>query len=97
MEFDVHIIVSVLTGLATAIPLIISLVKYVQKAIKERNWANLLKLINNLIAEAETMFQTGVERKTWVLSMVQASASTINYDVDIAIVSDLIKTIVAHS
>ena len=33
-----QLIVSVLAGLATAIPLAIKLVEYVQKAVKEKNW-----------------------------------------------------------
>ena len=34
----VSLIVSILTGLAAAIPLAVQLVKYVQKAVKEKNW-----------------------------------------------------------
>ncbi|MEG1562275.1 MAG: hypothetical protein RR365_00860 [Bacteroides sp.] len=86
-------IISVIAGLATAIPLIITLVKYVQKAIKEKNWNNLLNLVMNLMAEAELKFAAGADRKEWVLSMVQASAKTINYDVDLEAVSVLIDSL----
>lgn len=88
-------IISLLVGLATAIPLVISLIKYVQKAIKEKNWTNLVTLITKLMAEAETMFATGAERKEWVLGMVKASAVTINYDVDINAVASLIDSLCA--
>ena len=86
-------IISILVGLTTAIPLIISLVKYVGKAIKEKNWTSLITLVTKLMAEAESKFATGAERKEWVLAMVKASADTINYDVDIAAVASLIDSL----
>ena len=86
-------LVSLIAGLATAIPLIISLVKYVSKAIKEKNWTNLITLVTKLMAEAENKFETGAERKDWVLGMVKASAATINYDVDIDAVATLIDNL----
>lgn len=89
----VNIIVSILTGIATAIPLIVQLVKYVKKAIEEKNWNQLLKLVMDLMEEAEKKFDTGAERKEWCLSMVKASASSINYDIDMDAVSDLIDSL----
>lgn len=92
-----EILISVLTGLAAAIPLVIKLVKYVRKAVQEKNWNNLLNLVMNLMAEAETMFDNGADRKAWVLSMVEASAKTINYDVDLEQVAQLIDSLCAMS
>ena len=37
-----EIAVNILTGLAITIPLVVKLVEYVQKAIKEKNWSKLL-------------------------------------------------------
>lgn len=85
-----EILISILTGLATVIPLVVQLVKYVEKAAKEKNWADLLALVTNLMKEAETKFNTGADRKEWVLMMVKASADTINYDIDLENVSKLI-------
>lgn len=85
-----EILISVLTGLATVIPLVVQLVKYVEKAAKEKNWADLLALITNLMKEAESKFSTGADRKEWVLVMVKASADTINYDIDLEQVAKLI-------
>lgn len=88
-----EIVISVLSGLAAAIPLVIKLVEYVQKAIKEKNWNNLLTLVMNLMAEAENKFEHGSDKKAWVLSMVEASAKTINYDIDIEQVGQLIDSL----
>ena len=38
----VEFALSIVAGLAAAIPLVIKLVEYVQKAIKEKNWGTML-------------------------------------------------------
>ena len=80
MNWD--IILSILAGLATAIPLVIKLVQYVEKAVREKNWSRRVELVMSLMAEAA--------RKEWVLAMVKTSADTINFDVDMDAVSALI-------
>lgn len=89
----VNIIVSILTGIATAIPLIVQLVKYVKKAIQEKNWNQLLKLVTDLMEEAEKKFETGAERKEWVMMAIKSSASTINYPIDMDEISQLIDSL----
>ena len=44
----VQVVVSILTGLAAAIPLAAELVKYIQKARKEKNWSKMVDLVVNL-------------------------------------------------
>lgn len=41
MEY-LDVILSIVAGLAAAIPLVIKLVQYVQAAVKEKNWNNCL-------------------------------------------------------
>ena len=88
-----EILISILSGLATAIPLVVQLVKYVKQAMREKNWASLVSLVMKLMSEAECKFEDGQSRKEWVLSMVQTSANSINYDIDIDNVSDLIDSL----
>ena len=94
-EQIVSLIVAVLTGLATAIPLVIKLVQYVQKATQEKNWGNLLGLLIELMEQAEQMFDTGATRKEWVMAMAQTSAEYIAYPLDTAALSTLIDELVA--
>lgn len=82
--------VSVLAGLAAAIPLVVKLVEYVKKAAREKNWNTVLDLVMDYMAIAEEKFATGAERKEWVLAMVEASADTVNYDIDLAVVGKMI-------
>lgn len=88
-----QLVVSVLAGLATAIPLAIKLVEYVQKAVREKNWNKMLDMVMDLMKTAENKFDTGADRKEWVMAMVKASADTINYDVDMDAIGQLIDSL----
>jgi hypothetical protein len=88
-----EIVIEVLSGLIIMIPLVVKLVEYVKAAAKEKNWNDLLKLIMNLMQEAEGKFNNGEDRKNWVLMAVKASADTINYDIDMNQVSELIDNL----
>lgn len=90
MENWINLVVSVLSGLIVLIPMVYKLIEFVQKATKEKNWVELLRLVSGFMAEAEQMFQTGVERKDYVLMAVKASANTVNYDIDMDVVSKMI-------
>ena len=90
-----NLVIEVLGGLVIVIPLIIELIKYVKKSTLEKNWANLIRLVMNLMAAAEEKFDNGADRKQWVIAMVQASANTINYPITDKQLSDLIDDLVA--
>lgn len=85
--------VAILSGLAAAIPLIVQLIKYVKQAIKEKNWAQVLNRVIDLMETAESKFAEGAERKEWVLAMLKASADSINYDIDYDAISKMIDTL----
>lgn len=89
-EQIISLIVAILTGLATCIPLAYKLVEYVKKATQEKNWAALLGLVVKLMEEAEQKFVDGATRKEWVMAMVQTSAEYINYPIDTAALGELI-------
>lgn len=84
---------NILSGLAVCIPVVIALVKYVQKAIKEKNWSNLLELVMSYMEEAEKKFEDGATKKEWVMAMILNSAEAINYDIDMEVVSKLIDSL----
>lgn len=89
--------ISILAGLATAIPLVVKLVEYVKKCAKEKNWTKLLALVTNLMEQAETKFDSGSERKEWVLMMIKASADTIDYTIDLDVVGEMIDGLCSMS
>ena len=89
------LILQIVVSLSTLIPLVIELVKYVRLSIKEKNWKNMLDLALNLMAEAEQKFACGADRRDWVISMLRASANTINYDMDEEQLGNLIDSVIA--
>lgn len=93
-EQIISLIVAVLSGLAACIPLAVKLVQYVQKAVQEKNWGQLLGLVVDLMEEAEQKFDTGATRKEWVMAMVQTSAEYIAYPIDTQALSDLIDGLI---
>ena len=98
MDFNywIQIAISILSGIAVAIPLIIKLVNVVKDSVKEKNWNLLMKMTMDYMTEAEKNIASGAERKEWVMSMVNASAANINYpmtDDDVKKIEDLIDAI----
>ena len=92
-NFWIQAIISILSGIAVIVPLIVALVKYVRKAAEERNWTQMLQLVMNLMAEAGQMYEIGAEKKEWVLAELHAVADTLNYPIDWVVVSEMIDKI----
>ena len=92
-NFWIQAIISILSGIAVLVPLMVKLVDYVKKSTKEKNWNQMLKLVMNLMAEAEDKFDKGADKKEWVMGELKAMSDTLNYDIDWNVVSDMIDKI----
>lgn len=93
MNDTLELILAVVSGIATAIPLVIQLSKWIQRAVKERNWSRLMDLVLAYMVKAENLFDDGATKKQWVMEMIQQSAETINYEIDMDMVSALIDNL----
>lgn len=91
------IVLSNVTTVVTIVVLVANLVKYVQKAIREKNWGEVLSMVMRYMDKAEQKFSNGADRKEWVLSMMETSANTINFDVDMDKISQLIDDLCSMS
>ena len=96
-NFWIQAIISILSGIAVLVPLMIVLVKYVRKNTEEKNWSQMMNLVMNLMAEAEKLYENGAEKKEWVMGELRALADTLNYEIDWLVVSDMIDSICAVS
>lgn len=92
-EQIILLVVGMLPGIAAIIGLIIALVNWVKKAVKEKNWGALLSYVSKMMAEAENAYANGAEKKEWVISTVKASAEYINYPIDDEALSNLIDSL----
>lgn len=92
----IELIVAILAGLATAIPLVVKLVQYVQLAVEERRWDQIVALVLEYMKAAEGMFTEGSTKKEYVMSAIVTSAKSIDYNLDdvaLAKISDMIDSI----
>ena len=89
-----NMVLAIITGLVTAIPLIIKLVEYIKTAAKEKNWGVLMQLVLKLMAEAENNFSTGAEREEFVIDSIKAMEATLNYEIDEEAIRSMIRAIV---
>lgn len=96
-NFWLQLVIQVLSGIAILVPLMVKLVKVIQAAAKEKNWSQVLKLVMNLMEEAEQKYEDGATRKEWVISELGALSKTLNYDIDWDVISDMIDKICAAS
>jgi len=82
MSATLSLILELIVQLCALILLIITLVNYVIKAVKEKNWTKMVELAIKIMAEAEDKFSTGAEKEEYVIGVVLTAAKEINYDVD---------------
>ena len=78
----VDIVVSILSGLAVCIPLVVQLVNVVRTSVQEKNWSQVVTIVLDLMKQAETLFAEGAARKAWVMAGVESAAKSINYNYD---------------
>ena len=95
MEFMkwIELAISFLSALLVIIPLGVKLYKTVEELVRQRNWPRIVEAVVDYMADAELMFTTGADRKTWVMAMIQQTAIQLNYTMrpeDIANIGDLI-------
>lgn len=93
----VKLILTVIAGITACIPAVVSLVKFVKKAVREKNWGPVMRLVLDLMVEAETQFDSGAERKEWVLSMLKKAEPVLNFDIDYDAISAMIDAICGAS
>lgn len=97
MEVWVQIVIPIITGLVATVPLVIKIIDVTKKNVKEQNWSALLSLMLKLMIEAESLYESGAERKQYVISAIKTLEPTLNYEVDIDKVGAMVDAIVEAS
>ena len=93
MDIIVKYLPSILVGIAVLIPLVVALVKYVTKAAQDKNWNIIVKMVLDLIVQAEKDYSTGAEKKEFVMNQLRVMATTVDFEIDWDKVSDLIDAL----
>ena len=93
MDIIAKYLPTILVGLAVVIPLVIALIKYVSKAAEDKNWNIIVKMVLDLMVQAEKDYSTGAERKEFVMNQMKVMAASVDFEVDWDKVSDLIDAL----
>lgn len=93
MENILILLAAIVSGIATAIPLISKLVSSIQALVRERNWNKMVDEMIGYMAIAKEKFDDGAEKKTWVMEMVAESAKKLKCDIDMDAIADLIDSV----
>lgn len=91
------LIASILSGIAVCIPLCQRLVALAKEAQRAENWAPVMRLVLELMEEAEKLFEDGASRKVYVMNAIQKTAVYVDYAIDMAVVSQMIDDLCAMS
>ena len=93
MDIIVKYVPQILVGIAVLIPLIVALIKYVNKAADDKNWNIIVKMVLDLMVQAEQDYSTGAERKEFVMNQLKVMAKAVDFEIDWDKVSDLIDAL----
>lgn len=93
MDIIVKYLPTILIGLAAIIPLVAALIKYVDKAADSKNWNIVVKMVLDLMVQAEQDYSAGAEKKAFVMNQIAVLAKTVDFEIDMDKVSDLIDAL----
>ena len=93
MVETINLIISILSGIAVCIPLVLKLVETVRKLWQEKNWAPVMQLVLKFMAEAEELYKVGAEKKDYVMKSIETIQDSLNYKIDMNVVSVMIDSI----
>lgn len=78
----INVIISILSGIAVCIPLVISLINFVKKVADEKKWNILVSNVLQLMMNAEQDYEHGAEKKEYVMNAIKTIADQIGYNFD---------------
>lgn len=93
MDVIVKYLPTILLGLAVVIPLVAALINYVTKAADSKNWNIIVKMVLDLMVQAEQDYSAGAEKKAFVMNQIAVLAKSVDFDIDMVKVSDLIDAL----
>ena len=93
MDVIVKYLPTILVGLAAIIPLVAALIKYVTKAADSKNWNIIVKMVLDLMVQAEQDYSSGAAKKAFVMNQIVVLAKSVDFEIDMDKVSDLIDAL----
>jgi hypothetical protein len=83
----------IVSGILACIPLVLKLCETIKALVKAKNYDKLISSILSNMQKAETLFDTGAERKEWVMTLLPEAATVAQYELtadDVTKISNMI-------
>ena len=93
----IKMVIAVISGILTAIPLVYKLIQFVREAYASQQWNVLVDYVLELMKTAEDKFEDGATRKEWVLAVVKANATKLDVEIDLEAIGNMIDSLCAMS
>lgn len=77
-----EILISILSGIAVCIPILSALANAITECVKQKNWSAIVLFVLDYMTQAESLFEKGADRKTWVMEMLEETVIQLNYTYD---------------
>lgn len=90
---DTKFILLLCSVIIAILPLAVKLYNTIKELSEEKNWPKLVGAVATYMAEAEALLAYGVDRKSWVMAMVQVTAEQLNYTLSKADLDNLSQLI----
>ena len=78
----INVIISILSGVSVCVPLVIALIQTVKNVVNEKKWNILVSNVLELMMNAEKDYESGAERKEYVMNAITLVAKQIGYVLD---------------
>lgn len=78
----INLVVTILSGMAVCIPILVALGNAITECVQQKNWSAIVSFVLDYMAQAENLFEKGADRKTWVMEMLDEVVIQLNYPYD---------------
>lgn len=78
----VDLITALCGAISVGLPLLIAFYKKIKALAKEKNYAKILKIMQDAAAEAENLYKDKAERREYVLNILKVTCDSLKIDYD---------------
>lgn len=89
-NFLIEALPGICVGIAAIIPVVAKLINTIKLYASNKQYDKLVGIVADYMAQAEDLLANGADKKQWVMSMAQASASEIGIEFNAKAIGDMI-------
>ena len=82
MKEYIDLIIAICGAISVIVPLAIKYYNAIKALIKEKNYVKILDIMRGAATEAEKLYESGAERREYVLNIIKVSCDNLKVDYD---------------